>query len=331
MPIHQRRARILNFPKAETLRNARLDEITELKKGERHDLVLDYHELRLHAEPDLLMDEGSPAEHVVGEWVPRRLRFSGLSMLNRKGLFSHLERLPLDHPVRSIRGALYWQPPGQPAGQGALFLLIHGSDETATLILSARKVLAEKTAAETLAADFIRRWSSAPLLKPGMVPSPFGLYQRRGGDPVTVHLDGKSFPQRLFVGGIEMQPEKRPEVDFVLNLGEDPSRWAAGRGAPHPADRWALKGEGSKGMNCPEIITEAQWVIDRLRAGQCGLVHCSAGFNRSVTVCCAVLILLEGRSAEAALDRVREHHPWARPDPHHWLALRWLAKAQSGG
>jgi protein-tyrosine phosphatase len=55
------------------------------------------------------------------------------------------------------------------------------------------------------------------------------------------------------------------------------------------------------------------------------LVHCSAGFNRSVTVCCAVLILLEGLSADAALARVREHHPWARPDSQHWLALRWLA------
>ena len=30
-------------------------------------------------------------------------------------------------------------------------------------------------------------------------------------------------------------------------------------------------------------------------------------------------------AAEAALERVREHHPWARPDPYHWLALRWLA------
>ena len=79
-------------------------------------------------------------------------------------------------------------------------------------------------------------------------------------------------------------------------------------------------------MSMTEIISEAQWVIERLKAGQRVLVHCSAGFNRSVTVCCATLILLEGISAEAALERVRERHPWARPDPHHWLALRWLLK-----
>ncbi len=328
MPIHQRRARILTFPKAETLRNARLDNLTERGQGERHDLLLDYHELRLRGEPDLLLDGGIPAEHVLGDWVPRRLRFAGLTLLNRKGLFSRLDTLPADHPVRSVRGALYWQPPGQPAGQAGLFLLIHGSDESATLILSARKVIAEKRAGETLPADFIRRWSSAPLLKPGLVPAPLKLHQRRGGDPVAIHLDGRAVAGRLFVGGLEEQPERRPEVDFVLNLGEDPSRWAEGSTPPHPADRWILKGEGSSGMNWVDLAAEAQWVIERLRAGQCGLVHCSAGFNRSVTVCCAVLILLEGLSAEAALERVREHHPWARPDAHHWLALRWLAASR---
>jgi hypothetical protein len=35
---------------------------------------------------------------------------------------------------------------------------------------------------------------------------------------------------------------------------------------------------------------------------------------------------LEGLTAEQALLRVREQHPWAKPDTHHWLALRWLEK-----
>jgi protein-tyrosine phosphatase len=78
-------------------------------------------------------------------------------------------------------------------------------------------------------------------------------------------------------------------------------------------------------MNLAEVIEEAEWVIERLRMGRRVLVHCSAGMNRSGTVCCAVLTLLEGISAEDALERVREHHPWARPDSHHWLVLRWLA------
>lgn len=78
-------------------------------------------------------------------------------------------------------------------------------------------------------------------------------------------------------------------------------------------------------MTVEEICEEADWVTEHLKNNQRVLVHCVAGMNRSTTVCCAVLILLEGLSAEAALERVREHHPWARPDSHHWLALRWLA------
>jgi hypothetical protein len=118
---------------------------------------------------------------------------------------------------------------------------------------------------------------------------------------------------------------RRPEVGVVLNLGDEASRWCA-TGEVYPTDRRVRKGEGSSGMDMTEIITEARWVIEQLKAGQRVLVHCTAGFNRSVTICCATLILLEGMPAENALERVREHHPWARPDPHHWLALRWLAQ-----
>ena len=81
-------------------------------------------------------------------------------------------------------------------------------------------------------------------------------------------------------------------------------------------------------MSVAEIVEETQWVIERLWNGQQVLVHCSAGMNRSAVISCGALILLEGLSAEAALERVREHHPWARPDPFHWLKLRWLAKEQ---
>ena len=119
---------------------------------------------------------------------------------------------------------------------------------------------------------------------------------------------------------------RRPDVQLVLNVGEEPSRWTATTPL-NPADRWDNKGEGSDGMDVSEITEEARWVIERLQAGQRVLVHCAAGMNRSAAICCAVLILLEGLSAEAALERVREHHPWARPDSHHWLVVRWLAHA----
>ena len=79
-------------------------------------------------------------------------------------------------------------------------------------------------------------------------------------------------------------------------------------------------------MSLEEIRQEAEWVAERLQAGKRVLVHCVAGMNRSSTICCATLILLEGLSAETALERVRKTHPWARPDSRHWLKLRWLGQ-----
>lgn len=172
-----------------------------------------------------------------------------------------------------------------------------------------------------------RDWSPAPAASARMVPVPRRLHQRYGGDPVAINLNGRLLQRRFFTGGVDIQPEQRPEVDAVLNVGEEASRWF-GTAPNNPADRWENKGEGSDGMGVDEIAEEAGWVIERLRSGQRVLVHCAAGMNRSATICTAALILLEGLSAEAALERVRQHHPWARPDSFHWLALRWLEKRE---
>jgi hypothetical protein len=125
-----------------------------------------------------------------------------------------------------------------------------------------------------------------------------------------------------------MQPEQRPQVDVVFNVGEDPSKWVKDNRI-HPRDRWDNKGEGPEGMSLEVLREEASWVIEHLKNHRRILVHCAAGMNRSSTICCATLILLEGLSAEQALERVREHHPWARPDSGHWLKLRWLAETSS--
>ena len=168
-----------------------------------------------------------------------------------------------------------------------------------------------------------RDWSPAPPMSGRLVPRPSHLHGRFGGDPITIKVHGVSRHRRLFVGGLDIQPKQRPQVDAVLNLGEQASRWVKRNRLP-PTDRSVHNGEGSKGMTIPEILEEAAWVMERLEQNQRVLVHCVAGMNRSVTICCAALMLLEGLGAKAALERVREHHPWARPDSHHWLALRWL-------
>ena len=158
-----------------------------------------------------------------------------------------------------------------------------------------------------------------------LVPTSKSLYKTYGGDPISININGDETHRRLFIGGVDIQPRSRPHVDAVLNLGEESSRWVKSEKDLHLNDRAIEHGEGSQGMTVGQIRKEAGWVIERLWNDQRVLVHCVAGMNRSVTICCAVLILLERLNAEEALARVREHHPWARPDSHHWLALRWLA------
>jgi hypothetical protein len=170
-----------------------------------------------------------------------------------------------------------------------------------------------------------RDWSPAPPMPERVIPQPKDLHEQFGGDPVTIRLNGAYQERKLFVGGLENQPAARPQVDAVLNIGESPSAWVQGNGL-HPSDRTVERGEGLYGMSANDIREEATWVIDHLKKDESVLVHCVAGMNRSATVCCAVLMLVEGLSAEEALVRVREQHPWAKPDSYHWLALRWLEK-----
>ena len=322
MPDGPEQFRILLFRYADSLLAARLRAIAHAARGARQDLVLDYDELRLTAPSSLSNPQGHVLEHVQGQYVSRRLRFMDVTGLECSGLYAHLRDVPLDHGARSLRGVLYWSAPGQPA-KWAVF---NGSLEPAELMLSFSRCRLEDRPGQPEAIDLVRNWAPAPHLPARTFSLHTRVHKEYGGDPVTVRLAGKAEPRRLFVGGQNHQGDQRPSVDAVLNLGDEASRWVGSADLP-ASDRWARKGEGQSGMDVAEIQSEAQWVVDRLQAGQRVLVHCSAGFNRSTTICCAALILLEQLSAEAALARVRQHHPWARPDTHHWLALRWLAQA----
>ena len=313
------RARILPFPYGDSLVGARLDTLHEEDPDGRHELVMDYHELRLSAPPTLIRCDGRPCEQVQGLSLPRRLRFIGVQPLKRTGVFLDPGAVPLAHRSRSFTGVLHWRN----SDGDILFLFWIRSDEPSTLIFSAQQCVSEERSGPVEETAFTRDWSPPPLNPARLITAPTRSHQLYSGDPITIRLDARRFRQRLFIGGLEEQDANRPAVDAVLNLSEEPSRWAVTTG-PSSTDRWVTKGEGRYGMSATEIAVEAQWVIERLRTGQRVLVHCSAGMNRSATVCCAVLMLLEGLSAEAALERVHAHHPWARPDPYHWFALRWL-------
>lgn len=317
-------AQILEFPFAASLLNAQLDAIYE--NVAKQELVIDYRELRLTDEPQIFKRQEHYVEQIRGEYIPRRLRFRGVQNLIGPVVYEQLNALPGNDMARSLQGILYWRAPDDIER----FLLFNTSSKLAAPLFSSGEYLQEERSGSITPVELIREFSSPPLLPVGPVSRPEELYLQYGGDPVTINLDGKPSERCLFVGGLEEQHTQRPNVDVVLNLSEKPSLWAT-VDVTHAADRWSVKGEGEAGMGLSDILDEAQWVAERLRNEQSVLVHCSAGFNRSVTICCAVLIILEGLKAQAALTRIREHHPWARPDGHHWLQLQGLAYQNSNG
>jgi len=318
------RTSVPSFPFANAFADARLDDIRKEVVKKRTDLIIDFREIRPSSPPKWIEQEGMLAEHVQGEFIPLRVRFVDVTIKYLLGEFTRLADVSPAHPARTLLGMLTWRLTGERPASYRLF----NASPNADLWFSASSCNAEaEDSSASTPADFIRTHSPAPPLPEGLIPRYPALNRRFGGDPVTLHLGQRTYHRRLFVGSLDLQPNHRPEVDAVLNLGEEPSKWVV-----PPADtasgydRWVEMGEGSAGMSVKALEAEATWVIERLRKHERVLVHCVAGFNRSVTVCTAVLILLEGLSAEEALARVREHHPWAKPDPIHWLRLKWLSQ-----
>jgi hypothetical protein len=311
--------RIVEHPFASLLQGGRLDSFQE--NGREIHLAVQGLEI---ITSEVFERESKLFERVTGRHIPLKLSFPDVKELNRADFFTSLENLPADDPSRIIAQMHSWIMPGMdnifhifnlrgPVGANMNFFASGATHEQG-----------DGGGPFT----FERDWSPAPPMPEGVVPQPIDIHDNFGGDPVPVKIGESIQGQRLFVGGLENQPEHRPpQVDAVLNLGEKPSLWVKGND-PHPNDRVVEKGEGSKGMSVDEIRTEANWVIERLQKNENVLVHCVAGMNRSTTICCAVVMLLEGLTAEAALKRVREQHPWAKPDSYHWLALRWLEKAK---
>jgi predicted protein tyrosine phosphatase len=308
--------RIVQHPFARLMQGALLNSYDE----NGLELIFDIQGLQLTSSE--LFEQGEKIyERIVGTYIPLRIKFFHLLKLNRANFFTSLENIAQDDASRTIEDMISWRQPNVP---DILHLIGLHDPRSEGMDFFARKATYEKRDGDQKSVTLERDWSPAPPMPDQLVPRPNYLYRRFGGDPVTVQIQKDVYRHRLFIGGLDVQSTQRPQVDAVLNLGEEASRWIKGQ-SRHFDDRTRSKGEGSNGMTVEEICEEANWVIEHLKNNQRVLVHCVAGMNRSTTICCAVLILLEGLSAEAALERVREYHPWARPDSHHWLALRWLA------
>lgn len=309
--------RIIEHPFAYLLQGGRLDSF----QADDHELRLGIQGLKVISS-EVFEREGKLFERVTGRHVPLKLTFNNVTQLNRADFFNTLEKIPTDDPSRIIAQIHSWKMPGM---DDIFHIFNLRAPVSANMNFFASSATHEQTNGNS-PFTFERDWSPAPPMPEGIVPQPMELHDNFGGDPVTVKINDTVQEQRLFVGGLENQPNHRPpQVDAVLNLGEKPSLWVKGTEL-HPNDRTVQKGEGSQGMSTEEIRAEANWVIERLQKNESVLVHCVAGMNRSATISCAVVMMLEGLTTEQALQRVREQHPWAKPDSYHWLALRWLEK-----
>ncbi|HXD09196.1 MAG TPA: dual specificity protein phosphatase [Anaerolineales bacterium] len=308
---------IIEHPFASLVQGGRLDSF----QPNGRELHLEVQGLEI-SDSEVFERDGKLLERVTARHIPLKLTFSEVSQLNHTDFFNTLEQFPSDDPSRVIAQMHSWKMPGM---EDIFHIFSLRAPLSANMNFFAGGATHEQSSAGDLF-TFERDWSPAPPLPEGPVPQPRDLHDSFGGDPVTVKVSDTVQEQLLFVGGLEHQPSHRPpQVNAVLNLGEKPSVWVKGTEL-HPNDRTVQKGEGSQGMSAAEIRAEADWVIDHLQKNESVLVHCVAGMNRSTTICCAVLMQLEGLTAEQALLRVREQHPWAKPDSYHWLALRWLEK-----
>ncbi len=315
-------ARILTFPGGQSPGGGRLDALHIQVNGRVHDLIMDYRELQMTSPPILKQSEGKLWERVEGVHIPQRMCFQDAQIIDGEALSDHIQSLPDDDPSRSLTNAIAWRTS---AGVN-YFLFTVRTEAHPRLLFTSQSCTTQERLGPIVPVRLKRDWSPPPASPGRLVPNPILLHERYGGNPIAIHIHGRIQLRQLFIGGVDIQGKERPDVQVVLNVGEEPSRWTE-FSPSYPTDRWENKGEGSKGMDIQEITKEARWVINHLQTGQKVLVHCAAGMNRSATICCAVIVLLEGLSAENALDRVREHHPWACPDPHHWLALKCLANS----
>jgi hypothetical protein len=297
------------------MQGARLDSFYENEQ----DIFLYVQGLQVK-DSELFEQDGQLFERFTGTYIPLRLHFSGVSELYCDDFYMNLDDYTEDDPSRRIMHFLSWR---RLERQDVYYRIGLQAPSHGVLRFFASRVICERLEKPSHPVLIERDWSPAPPMPQRLVPRPNHLYKQFGGDPITIKVNGKVRHRKLFIGELSIQPKLRPQVDAVLNLSEESSRWVK-KSKLHPNDRAINRGEDTDGMTVADLREEAEWVIQRLEQNKSVLVHCVAGMNRSATICCAVLILLEGLSAEAALERVRQHHPWARPDSHHWLALRWL-------
>jgi hypothetical protein len=80
MPKLIARTRIIKIPQSKSLQGGRLDSIRLESVGRRRDLVMDFQGFIPSVPSLLLMEHESLYERLEGHFIPRRLRFMGITI-----------------------------------------------------------------------------------------------------------------------------------------------------------------------------------------------------------------------------------------------------------
>jgi predicted protein tyrosine phosphatase len=322
MASRAKQVRYFGSPYSQEIFDSHIEQLTEMAGPSRaREIQVDVRLLRPLGASRITEADGHSWEVFRAERAPYRIRFTGARWWRRTGYYADLTALPADHSARRLFEIIHLNFPNE---RPCYYLNTALEDISHEVSILAAECLLEPRPGPVTIEEVRRRWAwHAPNPALAVTTRP-ALHPRFGGDPIAIYLGRRLYRRRLFIGGLRHQSEQRPQVDHVLNLCERENPWCEAHGA-HPQDRFATKGEMENSMRAAELRAEAEWVVERLRAGRRVLVHCWGGINRSASVCCAALVLLEGIAPEEALARVRTHHIEAAPDPYHWFALQRLA------
>jgi hypothetical protein len=146
------------------------------------------------------------------------------------------------------------------------------------------------------------------------------------------------FSENLWVSGYPVEPadflrlKRDLGVDAVLSLQTDEDLRELGLKPDLP---WrAAVGAGLEYVRCPmrdfdeeaarKGLAQALVELHRLVAdGLTVLVHCTAGMNRSPTLALAYIMLVDGLTAQEAVERGKRARPFIRP---YERVLLWVEK-----
>ncbi len=131
---------------------------------------------------------------------------------------------------------------------------------------------------------------------------------------------------RLAIGSVEARstPGFVAVVSVLGNMDRPGDEWHGAPDVPEGVPVWKIDlQDGEMGLEL-ELTTVCNYIAAKIISG-CVLVHCGAGYSRSVAVVVAYLCRYMGMRLDEAVDFIKARRPGACPAPIFWEAItKWL-------